>query len=231
MKTMRPLILLLSLLALPAVLSAKGFEGKIRLQMTTEGNKTMFLNYFFKESLMRTDMEVGKGQFTSLVDTVKREITILMPDQKMYMVRPMPEPAKRDASEAPSGGTEIIRTGETEKILGYKCEKIIIKSKEGTSDVWGAEGIGSFLGVNSNPMGKPAPRNAWETALADRGFFPLRMVHRDISGKERMRMEAVAVEPQSLPASTFAIPEGFQKFEMPTMPGLGDLNPFGRKHK
>jgi hypothetical protein len=230
MKTTRPLILLLSLLALSAVLSAKSFEGKIRLQMTAEGNKTMFLNYFFKESLMRTDMEVGKGQFTSLVDTVKREITILMPDQKMYMVRPMPETSKREGGE-PSRDAEIIRTGETEKILGYKCEKIIIKSKEGTSDVWGAEGIGSFVGVNSNPMGKPAPRNAWETALADRGFFPLRMVHRDISGKERMRMEAVAVEPQSLPASIFAIPEGYQKFEMPTMPGLGDLNPFGRKHK
>jgi hypothetical protein len=74
-------------------------------------------------------------------------------------------------------------------------------------------------------MGRSAPKSAWEAALAEHGYFPLRVVNRDKNGKEIKRLEAVSVEPQSLSASIFAPPSDYRKFEMPSIPGLGG---FGR---
>ena len=82
---------------------------------------------------------------------------------------------------------------------------------------------------NRGPMGGNAPRSGWEAALAENGFFPLRTVMHNKAGKETMRMEAVSVEPQSLPDSSFVPPADFKKFEMPSIPGLKGLNPFGGK--
>jgi hypothetical protein len=173
-------------------------------------------------------MEAEPGKtFTSIIDPVKREVTMLMPEQKMYMVRKMPEPQKSAGAAAASQDAEFIRTGKTDTILGYKCEQIIVKSKNGQAEIWGAEGLGTFQGMGGGgPMGRPAPKSAWEATLAEHGFFPLRMVNRDASGKELARMEAVSIDPQPLPDSTFLPPADFQKFEMPSIPGM---NPFGRK--
>jgi hypothetical protein len=177
---------------------------------------------------MRVDMDAGQGKvFASIIDTAKREVTILMPDQNMYMVRKMPEPQKTVGAAGAAGDVEFVRTGETDTILGYKCEKIIVKSRNQEAEIWGAEGLGSFQSMGGgNPMGRPAPKSAWESALAEHGFFPLRMVSKDKSGKEQMRMEAVAIDPKSPDDSLFVPPEGFQKFEMPD---FGGMSPFGRK--
>lgn len=236
MKTIRYLISVLSMFALAAGLSAKDFEGMIRLKMTmldksarrSNGDGTMFMNYYAKGGLVRVDMEVAEGKvFSSIIDPVKRETTMLMTEQKMYMVHQMPPAQDPKAPASPSKDTEFIRTGETETILGYKCEKIIVKSKDSEAEIWGAEGLGMFQSMgNRGPMGRPAPKSAWETAMAEHGFFPLRMVAHDKSGKEQMRMEAVAIDPKSLDDSLFVPPADFEKIEMP---GFGGMNPFGKK--
>jgi len=226
MKTLHTLTLLVSVLAVSAGFSAQPFEGKIRLKMTgqtgsskhTGNDSAVFMDYSLKGGLIRVDMDNGTGMsFGSIIDPAKHEVTMLMPQQKMYMVRKMPE-----SSTAPQSDTEFVRTGETETILGYKCEKVIVKSKNGDAEIWGAEGLGTFQSMSAGgPMGRAAPKGAWEASLAEHGFFPLRMVSRDKSGKELMRMEAVSVDKQSLPDSTFAPPADFQKFAMPAIPGFG----------
>jgi Domain of unknown function (DUF4412) len=144
----------------------------------------------------------------------------------MYMVMTLPESQKTGGPAAPSQDVQVIRTGETETILGYKCEKILVKSKDGEAEIWGAQGLGTFHGMGSrSPMGRPAPKSAWESALAEHEIFPLRMLSRDKSGKEQMRLEAVSIDPQPLPDSAFAPPPDFRKFEMPSIPGLSG---FGR---
>ncbi len=235
MKALRHLTVLLGVLALAAGLCAMDFEGKIRFKMTSpdkparssSGDGSTYMSYCLKGGLMRVDMESGNGQvFSSIIDPVKREVTILMPPQKRYMTRTMPEPKPAAGTATPPKDVEFVRTGETETILGYKCEKVLVRSKEGEAEIWGAEGLGIFYGMgNRNPMGRTAPRSAWETALAEHGFFPLRMVSRDKSGQEQMRMEAVSIDPQPLPDSAFVPPADYRKFEMPAIPGLGG---FGR---
>ena len=239
MKTLRSLILWLGLLALAAGLCAKDFEGKIRFKMTPPGapaktaggDSSIYMNYCLKAGLVRMDTEPAPGKVMSMiVDTVKQEMTILMPEQKMYMVRKMSAPQNTAGTATPVNDVDFVRTGETTAILGYKCEKILIKGKEGETEVWAAEGLGAFQGMgNRNPMGRQAPKSAWEAALAQHGFFPLRTVTRDKSGKELMRLEAVSIDPQSLADSVFAPPADYQKIEMPSIPGLGGMNPFGRK--
>ena len=222
------------MLAVTAGFSASTFEGKIRLKTTGQerpsrrsgGDSSMIATYFFKGGLLRMENEAdgGKVMAAMIVDPAKREMTILMIEQKRYMVRQMPATQPATGTAAPGSDVEFVRTGETETILGYKCEKILVKNKNGESEIWGAEGLGTFQSMGGgNPMGRPAPKSAWEASLAEHGFFPLRMVHKDKSGKEVMRMEAVSVDKQSLPDSTFEPPVDFKKFEMPSIPGLNGM--------
>jgi Domain of unknown function (DUF4412) len=187
------------------------------------------MNYFLKDGRMRVEIEAGpKGTVVSIFDPTKMEMTVLMTEQKMYMTHKF-DPKKLEETAAKTQ-PEFVRTGETETILGYRCEKIVIKSKDFTTEAWGAEGLGTFMSMgNRGPMGGNAPRSGWEAALAENGFFPLRTVMHNKAGKETMRMEAVSVEPQSLPDSSFVPPADFKKFEMPSIPGLKGLTPFGGK--
>lgn len=228
MKTYRILVLLIGTFALSAGLAAKDFEGKVRLQMTAEGGRgSAFINYLLKEGFVRMDMEVDPKNpnkvMTTIVDQSKRQIIMLMPEQKMYMVKAMPEPSKTEQTGTPGQQPDFTSTGETETILGHKCEKFISKSKDAMTEIWAAKGMGYFMGANASPMGRSAPRSSWEAMLSKDGFFPLRVVTKDLAGKEKMRMEAVSVDPQSMPDSTFAVPDDFKKFEMPSIPGLGGL--------
>jgi len=240
MKTLRTIGLLFVMLAVTAGVSAQNFEGKIRFKMigqerpsrNTSSDSTSFMTQYIKGGMIRVDMEMDGGRMMGgmIMDTAKREMTMLMVEQKMYMVMKMPEPKPTADTAASQSDVELIRTGETETILGYKCEKMIVKNKNGETDVWGAEGLGTYQSMAAGgPMGRPAPKSAWEAALAERGFFPLRVVSKDKSGKEVMRMEAVSLDKQSLPDSTFLPPADFQKFSMPSIPGLSGMNPFGSK--
>lgn len=236
MKTLRYPTLLFGLCVLTGSLGAKDFEGHIRMKMTPEhmsarnaaGDGSMFMDYYLKGGLIRIDMNTGNGQvFSSIMDSAKREMTMLMPAQKMYMVRQLPEAPQPGGTGGPASDVQFVRTGKTETILGYKCEEIIVKSKNGDADIWGAEGLGTFQGmVGHGPMGGGAPKNAWEAALAKHGFFPLRMVSHDKSGNEQMRMEAVSIDPQPPADSLFVPPADFRKIEIP---GFGGMNPMGRK--
>ena len=224
--------------ALAGGLSAQTFEGKIRLKITGQdmpskrsgGDSPMFITQFLKGGLMRMEMEMdgGKVMGAQIIDPVKREMTMMMPEQKMYMVMKMPAGQPTATSAAPQSDVDFVRTGVTEKILGYKCEKIIIKHKNGEAEVWGAEGLGTYKSMSAGgPMGRRAPKSAWEGVLAEHGFFPLRMISRDKSGKEQMRMEVVSVDKQSLPDSMFAPPADYEKFAMPSIPGFGGGMPAG----
>jgi hypothetical protein len=231
MKTSRIITLIISVLAVSVGLSAKDFEGKIRLKMTVENGKEMFMNYFLKDGFARIEFEAGKGgAYITLFDPAKPgEIITLMPDQKMYMVTKLFDPKKVEQAAA-QAQPEYVRTGETEKILGYRCEKVVVTMKDIATEAWGAEGLGTFMAMGKGgATNSSAPKSSWETALAEHGFFPLRSVSRNKAGKEITRLEAQSVESQSLDASFFAVPADYKKFEMPSFPGLKGLNPFGKK--
>src|SRR5690606_21257588 len=105
----------------------------------------------------------------------------------------------------------------TAKILGYTATKYISTGDGTKTDLWLAEGLGTFMGFNTNPMAggrrKAAPQ-AWERALAGKELFPLRVTGRDKSGRESFQLEVTAIDKTSLPDSLFVPPAGYQKFDM-----------------
>jgi hypothetical protein len=225
-------LLLLLAAAAPGFGAPKAFEGKVRFALTADRGTTL-MTYFMKGGLTRMEIEAGKGRTAvMLLDLAKHEMTMLIPEQKMFMVHPLPDPAAPAAAgQGPAVQPDVQRTGEYETILGHKCEKIVVKSHDATAEIWGAEGMGVFMNPGmGGPMGRgrAAPRSAWETELAGRGFFPLRVVVHDDSGKQTMKMEATEIDPSTPDDSLFVPPADYQKFEMPAMPGMGGMNPFKR---
>jgi hypothetical protein len=230
MKKTLALVLITCALLTPGALSAKDFEGTVRMKITDGRSKAMPLEYSIKGGLLRTDIQAEEGMtMTAIMDFAKDEMIMLMPGQPMYMVMPI----KSTAAQA-SGHTgeepELVNTGETETILGYPCTKYLAKSKEAVTEIWATEEIGAFMGLGSamsSPMGGKAAPQSWEKSLVGKNFFPLRVVS-GAGSRQKFRMDVTAIEPKSLPASFFAPPAGYQKFDMGgMMKGLGG-NPFGR---
>jgi hypothetical protein len=154
-----------------------------------------------------------------------------MPEQRMYMAMPIKKPVEQAMAKQGESTADVEVTGKTETILGYKSNQILVKDKGAVTEVWTAEGLGTFMGLGNGgggPFGggrRPGGANAakWEEALKGKGGFPLRVITHDAKGKESFKMEATSIEPGSLPDSLFTPPEGFRKFSMPDM---GGMNPF-----
>lgn len=224
MKKLLSLSLLLAAALFPAALSAKTFEGTIQMTITDGRNKAMPMAYSIKGHLIRTDVQVDHGiNATAILDFSKNEMIMLMPSQPMYMVMPL-----QGAAEAATGhkadDVTLEKTAITEKILGYTCTKYLAKSQDSVTEIWATEELGSFQGLGG-AMGKTKATPSWEKALVGKNFFPLRVVASD-GQKTQFRMEATAVQAKTLPASHFAPPEGYRKFDMggmmqglPGMPG------------
>ena len=106
-----------------------------------------------------------------------------------------------------------MKTGRTEKILGYACEEYLSKHKKGETEVWVTAALGKLSGFYWGE--KDAEKSVWQKHLASKGFFPLRIVDRKSAGNEAMRMEAASVTPKSLPDSLFEIPKDYRNIELP----------------
>lgn len=224
MKTI--LSLLLTATALVSATHAANFEGKVNMKMTGAKGAPQEMTFSLKEGFSRIDMATPQGGGIGVImDSAKQETTILMVDQKMYMTRPFPKATAAATAEGVAG-TVVEITTTKEKILGYDCVKYLATAKEGTTEIWATDQLGGFFGMGGGMNGGGgrggpggAPAQAWEKALMGKGVFPLRVVTSG-SGKETFRMEATAVQPQTLPAEYFAAPADFHSMS-DMMRGMG----------
>jgi hypothetical protein len=226
-----------SMLVASHLFAAGAFEGKVTLTMTGDRGKPMDMHYSMKGDRVRTDIDAEGHEMSMIMDLPKLEMIILMAEQKMYMVRPLPKPDQQsmEKHDSKAANIDINRTGKTETILGYKADQLLITDKDtgNVTELWVAPDLGNFMGLGNSggsPFGgrkQSSSAAKWEEALkGSKGGFPLRVISHDAKGKETFRMEAKKIEPGPLPDSLFAPPAGYQKFEMPNM---GGLNPF--KHQ
>lgn len=207
-------------LSAPIAVSAAGFEGKVAMKLTGQNGREMPMTFNLKSGLARIDVETGGHSFSAIMDSAKQQMTMLMPEQHMYMVRPMPKPAPTtDNKKAEDVGIE--KTDEHAKILGYDTTKYVAKTPQGTTEIWVTDQLGTFPGINPGPgrPGRPARQQAWEEAFRGKDAFPLRVVGTSAEGKETNRMEVTSIEKVSLPDSLFAPPADYQEFNMEKMMG------------
>jgi len=233
MKTLlRTLVLGGFLSALVGAVPAAAFEGRITLAMTS-GKDSHTITYAIGKEAVRMEMGAEGRTMATIVSPAKREMIMLMPEEKMYMVMAFNETADAVKDEDLKQAN-LERTGRTETILGYACEEFISKDRSSTTEIWVTKELGTFIGASGGEGGggggimgmgrrNRSAGGKWEAAFKGKPAFPLRVVSRDAKGKEVSRMEATKIEPGSLPASLFQAPAGWERFQMPN---LGDLNPF-----
>ncbi len=210
---------------------AADFEGTVTMKMTGPRDTPNAVTFSLAKGFTRIDMKSPDGTDAAMIqDHAKQEMLMLMPQQKMYIVRPMPKPGEMVAMTGTTEPSTVEKTSETEKILGYDCVKYISKAADGITHIWVTDQLGTFMGIGGNPMGGSGGRRgggaqapqAWEAALRGKDAFPLRVVTKAPDGKEAFRMEATAVNKKAVPASSFAPPGDYQKFDMDgMMRGMG----------
>jgi hypothetical protein len=213
---------------LPCALPAAAFEGKVTMTMTAAGSKEgpQTISYSIKEGYMRMDMASAKGGGAFITDIKNRQIIIIMDQQRMYMVKDLPDPAsyQKPASAgglaAPASTPSDVSfkdTGQKDTIAGYACEKYEVTSSKGTTDIWATDQLGMFGGLSMGgaPGRRPSAPSAWESVLKGSGFFPMRVVSND--GGKQFKLEVTQVEKESLPDSMFTPPDGYRKFDLGAM--------------
>lgn len=235
MKSFLRLVLASALLA-PAALLAASFEGRISYKITAPREKPMEMHHSIKGDKIRMEMPGRSEGGSMIMDAKKKEMIMLMDSEKMYMTMQLP-----DATEAASKRGEEVKlekTDVTEKILGYTATKYLVTSGNTKSEMWLAEGIGTFMGMGNTSAGggggglfggrkkSSSSTKGWEQALAGKELFPLRVVELDKAGKETFRMEVTAIKKESLADTLFNPPADYTKFDMGGMmkgliPGLG----------
>ena len=230
-----------TLLLAPAAFAADAFEGKIEMTMTASNSKDkpQVMVYTVRSDATRIDL---KGQPISMIYNLpKHESLILMHEQKMYMtkvIEPSDIPAKEgkesDRDAKPEHASDIEATGKTETICGYTCNQFLVKDGKNLTEMWLAEGLGSFMGMGSGGTGggggmggmfgkkksNAAAAAKWETVLKGKGGFPMRVISHDSAGKDTFKMEATKVEKGGVTNADFTAPAGYSKFQMPN---LGDM--------
>jgi len=223
MKKNPTFLLLAGTLLLPAALSAAAtFEGSMHMKIVSHKDRVVEMDYVIKSNRARVTPLLGEkaAPMAMIIDYGKLEMTTLMPEKKTYIVMSIKPPEDSAAKQPDELKASLEKTGETEKILGYTCEKYLLKTKDATSELWLTDGLGTFLGLGSgaNPMGgwhaKGATAQAWEKALAGKNMFPLRVVGLTGRGKGD-RMEVTEIKKESVPDSEFVPPDDFKKFELP----------------
>lgn len=218
-----------ALLTAPALLAADAFVGKVSFLMNNGKGKPVILHQSYKGTAMRTDMEGMPGGM--IMDFTKKEMIILMNEEKMYMVHAIkPDDLPKETKEKLTPDADVEATGKTEKILGYLCNQFLVKDGKSTTELWVAEGLGVFAGLGNQgggmfggKKGKSEMSAKWEQVLKGKGGFPLRVITRDAAGKETFKMEATKIEKGGVTDADFVPPADFTKFEMPN---LGGMNPF-----
>jgi len=231
MKALLHVIAFFGLFAVSA-LHAPAFEGKVSLGFTDGKNREQIVDYAMKGALVRMELkQKDDGSAAMIMDAAKGEMTIIMPEQHMYMIMSMRSAAAQGKADSAAQESKIEKTGRTETILGYLCEEYVTTDRGQTTAMWLTDKLGSFMGLSGgNPMsgmmggrGAKASKPAgWESLLKDKGgVFPLRVVVTDKSGKDSFRLEAKKIEPGALPDDLFVPPAGFQKFSMPALSGFG----------
>lgn len=211
---------LLLLVGLAAALQAKGFEGELRYELRTpKGKQPTEMTYWVKGDKIRYEW-AGKSKkegAAGIIDGKKRVMVMLLPEQKSYMewsLDKMKESAEQMQPKEKKK-PEFHKTGRKETILGYACEEWLMEHEHGTSEIWATKELGRFMGFGSR--GGKDGSSLWETEASAKGLFPLKMVHKDLNGKETSTMTATKAEQKSVPDASFAVPAGYRKMETPDL--------------
>jgi len=212
---------------------AGDFEGVIHMKSTFGGKeaKVSESDWFVKGDNIRMEPrpknldQADRGETGAMIFNADKKVGyFLMPERKMYIEHLTNDTAEKTAEHFKNLKYEIVRTGKTDSVAGYRCEIFENRSKE-TGKIRGescaAKGLanmGAFMGLSrsgANKLSGDIPQELRQ--IIKEGFFLLRMTTKDDEDAEKMRMETTAVEKKRLSDSLFIPPADYTKFDMNAM--------------
>ena len=206
----------------PASAIAASFEGRIKMKMQPAKGEPQIMSYAVKGQRLRMEMPSDEETMVSLLDWEKREMSVLMPDQTMYMVIELKDVPAMDQIDKSAENTTLEKTSETARIVGRDTTKYIAREGKNVTDLWLAPDIGSWFNMGGGEGMQGKKLSDWEKEIIAKGLFPLRMITYDQKSKPTMTMEVVELTPQKLDDSLFVPPAGYTRFSMGNMlQGLG----------
>jgi hypothetical protein len=208
---MRQMFRLLSIVAGLAVTAAPAFaqqfEGVVSLKL---GGAAAAATVYAKGNRARYEMSAGPRQMVMLVDGTGT-MTMLMPEQKMYMVMNLAEQAKKQAAP---GTMEFKKTGKQGSYAGYACEMYTMTHPRGEYQSCITSQLG-FLGADltaGSGSGLISPDDVKRLrAQFPNGYFLLWMSSAD--GK--VLFEVTKVEKTPVADDRLAVPAGFTEMKRP----------------
>jgi hypothetical protein len=205
-------IILISFFPGISVFAQTGFEGKIALRIT--GDESADIDYFIKDSNIRMEMDAEGNKAVIIFNHEDHKTKMLMPEQNMYMEFDANQyMVNNNNMKNDKEADDIERTGEFEKINGYKCEKWIFKDEDNLVTAWMTGELGNFY-MMMNPMDKSS-QDKWKQRLQG-NYFPMKVTVTE-DDETTSTMEVLSVDKMSLKEDLFNVPSGYQKFNMPNM--------------
>ena len=193
------------------------FEGKVKFK-AYDGNNSESMNYFVKGNKFKIDApEGGMGQGYMIYDADTKTMTIVMVEQSMYME--MPVDVAGEMMDQDSDDFYFNNTGETQEINGYTCEKFEFTDEEGSGIAWMTKELGTFLFLGDQE-GMENSQSNWQQEIMAEGYFPMLVKQENSAGELEPVFEIEEILPMPLGDEIFAIPAGFQKFDMPNMDNI-----------
>ncbi|HEU4683458.1 MAG TPA: DUF4412 domain-containing protein [Nitrospira sp.] len=211
---------------------AGDFEGVIHMKSTFSGTETKSAesDWFVKGDHVRMEMKRGSGpeqnessvpNMTMIFNADKKTTYMLMPGRNVYTEHSAEQDGEKISERFKDSKYEIVRTGKTDTVAGYRCDIFLTKDKE-TGKIRGEScatkglaNMGALMGLSRSDAGRlsaDVPRELRQ--FAKDGYFLMRMVTKDENDAERVRMEATGVEKKRLDSSLFLPPPGSTKFDM-----------------
>jgi len=201
---------LFSLVLASASLQAQNFEGTIEFTKTTGPVVTNY-RYYVKGDRVRIEEISARGdvQGIMLVDTRDKTVLAISPERKLYMDVPNMRLPK-------SVTTTVQKTAEMKEIVGYKCEKWVVKSptEDRNLTYWVAADDFNFFVPLLETLNRKDEQALFFLEIPDnKGVFPMVGSETKMDGAEISRLEVSKVTKGPQKPAMFEIPAGFNKFE------------------
>ncbi len=199
----------------PLVAAAQPFEGTLTIlvqggEISTD--ESVAINYHVKGTDVRLDLNTEEGAISLIANRSVGRMSVLLAAANLYMEMALDNDdltADTDTDASPKDDWTLTRTGNTRTIAGVDCVEYRYVDAEQVLKIWAPEPnrFGSLF-TPQGPAGSLTPDWLDGTAFGD--LFPF-----EIIDEEGTTVWAVTtVQEKTLPATLFAVPEGYGRFSM-----------------